>query len=292
MLLAAGAQHVITASRHDVEGCDSRVTHMSGLDLFGQPEDYTKVIDVVYEKWKALCPHGLDKTVFYFTLGGYGRNVHEIVQAAQNNIKAADGLSAALKDLPQQFPKDKVKIVVTGTDATNPSTMCPLTGVPVFKICKTNFFYAMSKLAQEHILAIRALEMNDQVAPPQSSKDLQWMKARISALSDETDLNKEGFDNAEYRERLDRIAEEQDWMQAVHHFRAVKRLSIIFSSMHSPTFAKQAETATVPAVSVLCNIVARLKNAVPLQEAALMHLLHQEVGSSIDRHGLQQRMEN
>ena len=289
--LSATCVRVYTVSRSIVHNLPPHVIHIpkqrldannnNNNNVGGGVEDFTHVLDIVVKDWQNH--HPTKTLVIYFTLGQHkGENPFE------RNLNAARNFAKSLRSISSQLKgTNNWRVVVTGTDATKPST-CPddiieMDGtelcIPTYKIMEYNLTYAMSKLGQLYLVA-------NAVADILGDSQLQEETLKISSKL-EAHVKEAGEDGNYYpnsslvsMEELDMISQRLEIIETIlqGNFYIAKGISICYTPLHATPWTEQsfskcgAESGGSPKAYVLEQIVKRMKNAISIELAANLHL--------------------
>jgi hypothetical protein len=281
--LSATCVRVYTVSRSSVHNVPPHVIHIPKQRLdanVGGVEDFTQVLDIVIKDWQKH--HPAKTLVVYFTLGQHkGENPFE------RNLNAARNFATSLRSISSQLKGTNWRVVVTGTDATKPST-CPddiieIEGaelcIPTYKIMEYNFTYATSKLGQLYLVA-------NVIADILGDSPLQEETMEISSKL-EAHVKRAGEDGNYYAnsglvsiEELDMLSQRLGIIETTlaGNFYIAKGISICYTPLHATPWTEQsfsrcgAETGGSPKAYVLEQIVKRMKNAISIDLAANLHL--------------------
>jgi hypothetical protein len=306
LLCSTGEEaRVFTVSRTPPQDDSQRpcnVTHFSKQNLeeenLGEGE-FREVINKVIDEYEAAYysdgQESQEKVpiVFYFTLGKHtGNNL-----PFQRNIIGARNFAQALEEiLPHRLIAKGVpwKVVVTGTDATCPSTQedtdlgnvqgVPTT-VPTYKVAPHNIVYAASKLAQFYTIAAATVSIgHTDVTPPlASTRDGNDGSVAAVARQLETFVFAAG-DNGPYQENDYLTDKEFDevsmyWTKVVEpslakQMQTAKHISICYTPLHRDPWTRmclQGKPSDSPKKIMVQNIVWRMKNAISIDKAARAH---------------------
>lgn len=307
LLCTAGAggqdSRVYTVSRTPTCGDPTHippknVIHLPQLNLEvdGGKEEFEQVFNRVIDDWEKEHSNGKSdrKTpiVFYFTLAKHKGNNFPF----QRNIQAANSFEEALQNIvPSRLISKGIpwKVVITGTDATNPSTQKDPTltvkGVPTstpkYKIVPYNTVYAASKLCQFYGVAASVSKMIGKAPPPLPS-DRPENDGSLAAITKQLEaFVKHSGENGLYKENpyltdkeLDAIS--QYWQQVAEphlaqHIQTAKSISICYTPLHRDPWTQMCLTdrsKESPKKFMVQNIIWRLKNAISIDRAARAHL--------------------
>jgi len=275
----------------------------------------------------------------YFTMGYHkGRDVYNAnLRSANNFAKALQKTFsvASRKDI-------KWKVIVTGTDATRPSdsknttatwprhmtasssdtyTDHPATTgekekyqlekmkiekleliVPLYKIHKYNFVYAMSKIGQFYIIADAVAKLT--IKPAVYKQSQKERKLNLSGTVEKITrhINKAG-DNGVYDETLNNIISmsdldkiSSDWTNKVQQLVSTELavatdLSILYTPLHCRNWVTQSlkdskedkvKYGGSVRAHIVCQIVKRLANAISIDMGTRCHTVHGYVGEDLD----------
>jgi hypothetical protein len=235
------------------------------------------------------------RIAFYLTLGQHkGANPFvRNLQAAQNFCQALqqtmDSSSPQQQQQQQQHPSWRV--ILTGTDATLPSThpdgnVCIVLDedghqedlvVPSYKIMQYNYVYAMSKLGQYYMVvhAVATLlgrkEIVEETAPV-----IDKIRQHVYKAKEDGDYHAESSSStsssitmAELDEISRRIIELAD--QVSDHVWIATGISICYTPLHAKPWTAAGLKTESPRGHVVEQIVRRLKNAISIEKAAARH---------------------
>ena len=274
----------------------ANVIHFSKLhlDTEGGDAEFEQVMSSVVDDWEADPKTAVDKIpiVFYFTLAKHKGNKLPF----QRNLKSANNFAKALeKIIPTKFIAKGIpwKLVITGTDATNPSTQqdpsftvnnIPTTQ-PSYKIVEYNTVYASSKLYQFYSIATAVAKLTGaNIVPPlQSSRpDNDGSLGTITKQLEDFIVNAGA--NGTYQENLILTDKELDqisnyWTQVVEvalqeYLQTAKDISICYTPLHRDPWTSMClkdKSKGSPKKFMIQNIIWRLKNAISIDKAARSH---------------------
>ena len=251
--------------------------------------------------------------VFYFTLGqhkGHNPFVRNL-RAAENFAEALQSqMSSPLSSTPNIPIHHGWRVVLTGTDATLPSThpdgkisiptektqnkgeMFEEFTIPSYKIMKYNYTYAMSKLGQYYIIAnaiakIVVVDMEAEEWIQDMETVIKKIKNHVQAagedgnyheeyeeiIADDVDPQKNRITMAE----LDRISTKVNTLiipKLKPYLAIAEGISICYTPLHASPWTEQAikQEEMDPKAFVLDQIVKRFKNAVSIENAVISHL--------------------
>jgi hypothetical protein len=299
---------VVTVSRTAMNDqiSSSKVVHFAkqNLDKVNGDQEFEEIMDFVIEAYLKEYNNSDDRNnkkapiVFYFTLGQ-----HKGHNPFQRNLVGAQNFAKALQKIYKtKLISNKIpwKVVVTGTDATLPSTTVDpviqvngvTTIIPTYKIMPYNFVYAASKLGQFYTIAAAVEEVTGTSTvqrPSYSSNNNQLDYGSLKRIA----TRLENFvhfagDNGNYRENdilsdtlLDEIA--RHWIDVVEkelndHLSVAKGISICYTPLHRDPWTEAAfsncdkESNGSPKAYMIQQIVKRFKNATSIDKAVLAHL--------------------
>jgi hypothetical protein len=256
-LVATCPRGVITVSRTPLEklledasisALPENVTHIAkqqlddndngdgdGSGTKGGIYEFSKVLqvalDTFFESSSSSKPNNstkdvsnTDELVLYFTLGQHkGKNPFvRNIEAAQNFAQALLAPENASLLNSSNTPSIQWKVVLTGTDATLPSThpdgsiqglnmgggdATTTCTVPTYKIMKYNYTYAMSKLGQYYIIAnaIAKLSSKNKLVE-ECAPILDKIQRHVRAAGEDGDYHEEDASMIISLEELDRIS--------------------------------------------------------------------------------------
>lgn len=282
-------------------------------------DEFYDVMATAKEEWlktSSSSPAATNATlVFYFTLGQ-----HKGVNPFVRNLNAAQNFHRALRKLFLTSPDDDSslalaaqwggrnwRVVLTGTDATLPSTHPPsemilpttvngnsepslataLT-VPTYKIGTNNFVYAMSKLGQYYWImnAVVGLLVEEEDkrykdVANETKEIFQKIKNHIYDAGEDGAYHGENCSSMSMKE-LDEISAkmssliEEGFLR--DHFRIAEHISICYTPLHANPWTADAIQSANDDVSaqrayILDQIVKRFKNAISIESAASSHFL-------------------
>jgi hypothetical protein len=298
-----GEARVFTVSRTPQRDSQrpSNVIHFSKQNLEEENlgvGEFKEVIDKVIDEYEVAYSNGkepLEKVpiVFYFTLGKHtGNNL-----PFQRNIVGARNFAQALEEiLPHRLIAKGVpwKVVVTGTDATCPSTQedtdlgnvqgVPTTA-PTYKVAPHNTVYAASKLAQFYRIAAAVVRMTHTSVTPHLASTRDGNDGSVADITKQL----EAFvfaagDNGSYQDNEYLTDKEFDkvsiyWTQVAEpalagHMQTAKHISICYTPLHRDPWTSMClkdKTKDSPKKFMVQNIVWRLKNAISIDKAARAH---------------------
>ena len=294
--------YTVSRSKPAKSIANSNVFHISkeGLVKTHGAKEFAEVMKTVIER-ESLRPH--HTVTMYFTLAQHaGRN------AARNNVMFARNFAQALYHVFSQDGAPRFRVVITGTDATRPSTSANYdewvvdtqdqehpVNVFGYKIWQRNFVYATSKLAQYYIIAesISALTNTD------LSISLQ---RRIEAMEEEiNEANTNEYRGADSKismRGLNRLSDKWDAIEQElqPYLRVAKRISVCFTPLHgipwrNLSFDKaktEAKFHGSPKAFFIEQVLSRMQNAISIESAARTHFCDQ----AFDQHVKQQSMVN
>jgi hypothetical protein len=326
LLLSAeggGDSRVYTVSRTPTCGDPSHkppsnVVHLPklNLELDDGPQEFEDVLNRVIDDWEkehyftnngtsnsstttttttSTTPPTTTKTpiVFYFTLAKHkGNNL-----PFQRNIQAVNSFVVALyKVVPSRLIAKGIpwKVVITGTDATNPSTQedptLTVDGVPTttpkYKIVTYNTVYAASKLGQFYAVAAAVQKMTQIPVLPPLESNRPDNDGSLEAITKQLeDFVKHSGANGTYQENPYLTDKELDaisnyWTQVVEpalsqNVQTAKAISICYTPLHRDPWTTMCLTdrsQESPKKFMIQNILWRLKNAISIDRAARAHL--------------------
>lgn len=281
ILVSAKCKHIMTVSRSNVDKdkLPSCITHVvkQRLDQPGGDKEFQDVMEQGLQQLRTTMKESSATVVLYFTLGQ-----HKGVDPFRRNVAAAQNFATALQTFDGDF---NIQVVMTGTDATLPSThpdsqlvvQGQTFAVPTYKISAYNFVYAMSKLCQFYIVAdaVHEIVKNDETSGSSSSwkEDTAKMKAAVEAAGQDGNYNPA---HGMTMEELDRISTNCAVLES-DHFKIAKGISISYTPLHripwtEASFVKSAaEAKGSPRGYILQQVVRRLKNAMSVNKAAGKH---------------------
>jgi len=291
--LVPRSSRVLTVSRSSVDASllPSNVTHFVRKQLDSGDAAFVEFASVMQE---AISPRGNDdvRTVaFYFTLGqhkGHNPFVRNI-EGAQNFCRALEHTISAWRRPVVQggmggTAKKAFRVVLTGTDATLPSThpdgtITPDGGgeyvVPSYKIGAGNYVYAASKLCQYYLvfhtvakLSGRADGLADETWQyAQKLRSYVFGRGGDGAYRPETaSIRREELDDMSRR-----AIELSDRLSGVVSLRIATGISICYTPLHAVPWTHAAMKRDSPRGDIIEQIVKRLKNAISIDRAAGCH---------------------
>lgn len=290
--LTTQCPHVLTVSRSKLDyPLPSNVVHISKLGL-----DQASVQDGK-EEFSQVIEHALElqsstsRLVLFFTLGQHkGENPFvRNVQAAENFAQA---LVANLKD-NKTIATDNWRVVLTGTDATLPSThpddkilISPDIGelvIPSYKIMKYNYTYAMSKLGQYYIIshAVAQLVGGNAQLIEEIETVVDKIRNYVQAAGEDGAYHDGDDDDAPpssiTMSELDQISRKVDTLlipNLKQHLTLAQGISICYTPLHARPWTEQAlkQKNIDPKAFILEQVIKRFKNAVSIEHAVLSHL--------------------
>jgi len=249
------------------------------------------------------------KLLIYFTMGFYKRD-----KALQDNLISAKNLSKALVDVFSNRTNGSHneenainwKVIVTGTDATLPSTNTDrvikwkdvgkttpyeLT-VPTYKIGMYNYVYAMSKLGQFFAVAdaissiCKSSEDNYGQVHETLSRKLDKITEHVNAAGNDSLYHKEG-NNIISMSELDTIS--STWTNFYRelpviseHLAIVTDLTIMYTPLHIVPWVEEAITKRHDKDEfkgsmksrIVSHVLWRFRNAISIELGVLYHLKH------------------
>mmetsp|Transcript_6983 Transcript_6983/g.7990 ORF Transcript_6983/g.7990 Transcript_6983/m.7990 type:complete len:410 (+) Transcript_6983:1031-2260(+) len=280
---------IFTSSRTVISPADlpGNITHYSkqNCDVEGGDADFCDVLSSAFSH-SAEDEEDTSEFVIFFTFGQ-----HVGPNAFSRNIRAAANFCKAIRTL---LKGRRFRIVITGTDATYPSTrldpILKINGesycVPTYKIGDGNFVYAMSKLCQFYMIAEAVVEVLDANHIKFSVDNLKLIRERISEM--QTHITAAGNDGKYHggshagisMAELNEISTEwenlEDKLKSYVH--VAKGISICYTPLHAHPWVEQSfgrcllESHGSPKGYVLQQIVRRFKNSMSTRKAALAHL--------------------
>jgi len=143
--------------------------------------EFLKILNMARDEWQKSF-WKTTKLVVYFTLGFFRGEI-----TCEKNLTTADNFQEALVESFANLENNSWRVVVTGTDATRPSTFMNDTLdwkmddtsnstneliVPSYKISDRNFVYAMSKLGQYYMVASAVIQLTDKASRTRRRVDL------------------------------------------------------------------------------------------------------------------------
>lgn len=175
--------------------------------------------------------------------------------------------------------------MLTSTDATLPSDhpdgKTENYSVPSYRIHKLNFVYAMSKLGQICIVARAIAELVDR---PDFVAKIDPVLDKIKEHVYRDDGRETGKENAESAstwtpitmKELDGISRElMDTITTLHdYFSLAEGITICYTPLHAVPWTENATSKNdtlLPKAYILEQVVRRLKNAISIDMAALLH---------------------
>lgn len=312
---ANGAARVYTVSRtsapqctdnENEEGPPCNVIHFAkqNLDkLKGGKEEFEQVLNRVVDDWEKV---NMDTTtisdggnsagkfpiVFYFTLGKHkGGNL-----PFQRNIQSVDNFVQALESIvPTRLVAKGIpwKVVITGTDATNPSTQPDptltvqgvLTTAPAYKMVIYNTVYAASKLCQFYKIATAVSKISGTSISPALESTREGNDGSLATITQQiVDFVVDAGNNGVYQENKFLTDKELDaisnyWTQVVEpslqqYLQTAKSISICYTPLHRDPWTTMCLTdrsKESPKTFMIQNIIWRLKNAISIDRAARAH---------------------
>ena len=318
---ANGEARVYTVSRTSAPQCtDSgnkdgppcNVIHFAkqNLDnLKGGKEEFEQVLNRVVDDWEKVNmesttttttttttnggnPAGMPPIVFYFTLGKHkGDNL-----PFQRNIQSVDNFVQALESIvPTRLVAKGIpwKVVITGTDATNPSTQPDpiltvqgvLTTAPTYKMVTYNTVYAASKLCQFYKIATAVAKISGTSISPALESTREGNDGSLAVITQQiVDFVVDAGNNGVYRENVFLTDKELDaisnyWTQVVEpslqqYLQTAKSISICYTPLHRDPWTAMClsdKSKESPKKFMIQNIIWRLKNAISIDRAARAH---------------------
>lgn len=298
-LLAASTKfRVYTVSRTSIEksSLPENVVHFAkqNLDSPGGREEFEQVIARVMADYdEAHKYHEKSPLVFYFTLGQ-----HKGHNPFVRNISGAKNFAQTLSEIVSAKLTTKSipwKIVITGTDATNPSTKADSavvvngisTTVPTYKIMPYNFVYAASKLCQYYVIGAAISDAGGiSIAPLLTERDendgsMASLIGQLESFVHFSGKNGTYQDNHILgQEELDQISTHWDVVEAVlrKYLQVARGISICYTPLHRDPWIQSSfeqcaeESQGSPKAYIIQQIVRRFKNAISIDKAARAHL--------------------
>ena len=289
---------VTTVSRSELSyELPSNVTHIVKRNLdtpIEGEQEFVNVLSRAQDQWQQLNSETTTSStlVLYFTLGQHkGENPFvRNLTAARNFGQALQqclSSSALLSSSPPSW-----RVVLTGTDATLPSTwedsefewkhsstatsQCLV--IPSYKIMKYNYIYAMSKLGQYYLVANAVAKLTNrpdivaQTAPVIAKIQRQVEEAGEDGTYHPPEKAEE--ESLISMDELDEISRSIESIEASlqTHFSIAKGISICYTPLHAKPWTEQAKATDDPVSYVLEQIVKRLKNAISIDRAVECHL--------------------
>lgn len=277
------------------------VVHFSKLNLEeanGGQGEFEEVIKRVVDDWEEenkgdfSITDGKTPIVLYFTLAKHKGGLLPF----QRNIQGAYNFVQALENIvPTRFNTNGIpwRVVVTGTDATNPSTQpdptltvqdVPTT-VPVYKILPHNTVYAASKLCQFYSIATAVASMtNTTVSPPFASSRPGHDGSLASITKQLRDFVFQAGEDGTYRENSILTDKELDeiskyWTNVAEpalqtYLQTAKNIPICYTPLHRDPWTQMClsdRSKGSPKKFMIQNIIWRLKNAISIDRAARAH---------------------
>lgn len=299
-----GAARVYTVSRTTTteDGQQpSDVVHFAkqNLDLDGGAKEFEHVMNRVVDDWQAIHNQetgAQNPIVFYFTLGKHkGKNL-----PFQRNIQSANNFVQALETIvPTRLIAKGIpwKVVVTGTDATNPSTQPDptmtvqdvFTTAPTYKMLPHNTVYAASKLCQFYKVAaaVSSMSKTSVTSPLETTRtDNDGSLASISKQLE--DFVMDAGNNGVYQVNKFLTDKEVDqisnyWTQVAEpslkeYIQTAKCISICYTPLHRDPWTAMClatdddgKRKESPKKFMIQNVIWRLKNAISIDMAARAH---------------------
>ena len=290
--LVTHSRHVITVSRSDFEvaALPPNVTHISKQNLDSDDttgvgvEEYKNVMNFARYKLNSLAAatdtEQQGGIAFYLTLGQ-----HKGINPFQRNIQGAINFCQALQQTMtanQQSSLPSWRVVVTGTDATLPSTypdgIVTINDeelvIPSYKIMKYNYVYAMSKLGQYYLVVNTVANLLDQeLIVEETAPIIDKIQKHVSSAGDDGDYHP---DRALIQmEELDTISKRI--MELCNDPIIASRLwiatgiSICYTPLHAHPWTDATIATDSPRSHIIEQIVRRLKNAISIEKAASLH---------------------
>ena len=301
--------HVFTVSRTQMTSLPSNVTHMTQQRL----DDAS--VDVGAKEFQTVLQSAIEKTqttqtqkrlVLYFTLGQ-----HKGVNPFARNVYAANNFATAVERtfLDSSSLKElSLQVVVTGTDATLPSTteytnrttiIDDLSiNIPSYKISEYNFVYAMSKLYQFYRIAKSIMELREKgtKAIEGVSTIIDKLQSHVLAVGEDGNFQKndkrQGVTIHTIPE-LDGIS--TNWLSVLEpslsttassdtnnnipRLVVARDISICYTPLHAVPWTQQSfvkcdkESDGSPKAYLIQQIVRRFKNAISINMAAKSHFM-------------------
>lgn len=292
---------IITVSRTNIsidpkmQNVPSNITHITKQNL-DQPGGHVEFEDVIQKldlttaaNANANQSQSSSIITMYFTLAQ-----HVGVLPFQRNLQGATNFATALANTMSE--ERLFQVVLTGTDATLPSThpdsstmvvVDTANGtttttssymVPTYKLGVYNFIYAVSKLCQFYIVA-------DAIGTILGKDTTEW-KQRIKTMTDCVEAA--GDDDGKYYEgtttmltieELDEISIEWNDIEKslAPYLKVARGISICYTPLHLKPWTTAAfvkcdeESKGSPRGFLLQQVVRRLKNAMSMEKAARLH---------------------
>ena len=277
--LVATCPHVFTVSRSHIPDTPMNVTHFQKQHLDQETiggEEFSQVLQSAISKWTDD-----QELIIYFTLGQ-----HKGHNPFQRNLQAATNLAQALKTIKKLQERKDWKVVLTGTDATLPSThpdgklRLTIDGksveylVPTYKIMKYNYTYAMSKLGQYYIVAqaISQIIGKEPMATEECKPVIDMIQRHVLAAGEDGDYHPEQQPILSMPE-LDAISEKVDSLLArLDQLTIAQGISICYTPLHARPWTEQALSSSENSKGfVLEQIVRRFKNTISMEQAVACH---------------------
>ena len=292
LLASAENAHVFTVSRSTMSSTilPSNVTHVAkqNLDQVKGDQEFTEVMKMGLEN---VCENKrTTQLAFHFTLGQHtGPN-----KPFQRNIQAAENFSKALINIiADERPGVAWKVIITGTDATQPSTqpdgVCRIEGVdtviPTYKILPYNFVYAASKLCQFFSIAAAVAKLVNKDTCIQLLSTTRQHDGSLLAIAEQLKSyfyscgNNGTFQSNDFitPNELDEIS--RHWYEVAEpalqeHLQIAKNISICYTPLHRNAWVKAAfeQSEIAPETFLIEQVVRRFKNAISIERAARVHL--------------------
>jgi len=252
-------------------------------------------IDVINKAIKDYFSPNQDRTLeIYFTMGLYRGTDHPF----QQNLQSAKNFSEALvQTLSQRTDDIKWRVILTGTDATLPSThpvpivefnnVSPVTThalrILSYKITKDNYIYAMSKIGQFYIVGAVIANIHNINTNTDILDAVEKITQHIAATGNDGIYHPEN-DNIITMSELDELS--LAWTDTVQpsiasHLAVANGLTILYTGPHCRFWAEEAvskrhednEFGSVRA-SVVHQVIDSMDCSMSLTMGARCHLRH------------------
>lgn len=246
--------------------------------------EFLEVMEQAKKEWILHRPISSPPLLFFFTLGQ-----HKGINPFVRNLNAVWNFCLALETALKDQEDTNWKIVLTGTDATLPSStevnsqlsMGEETIViPTYKISEYNFVYAMSKLGQYYLVmnCISKLVGRDDISK-QTDAIVKRIENSVRAAGENGKYQKPSADDDSITmEELDDYSKQAVAFesQLQNHFMIAKGISICYTPLHAKPWTEQAIASSEgqglsPKAFVLEQVVKRLKNAISIDQAVDRH---------------------
>jgi len=283
--LVSRSSHVFTVSRSLIDSSliPTNVTHIvrkglnsGNIDVGAQ--EFASVMDEAL-RWRE--EHGgatssSSTIVFYFTMGQ-----HKGQNPFVRNIEGAQNFCKALEKTVDG--KKRWRIVLTGTDATLPSThpdgkVTPCGGgggelvIPSYKIFAYNYVYAASKLCQYYLVIKTVAQLLGQKdVVDETSLMVEKLRSYVFSCKEDGVYHP---DTARIKmDELDGISKRVVKLSndLSDHVWIATGISICYTPLHAIPWTQAAMKKDSPRGDIMEQIVRRLKNAISIDKAADCH---------------------